>query len=81
MSGELEPWQKALAEREIFEDDRGIRSVLNLSLPKYFALGEAIRQYQKTHPNTLVRVTQKLSRSAGTGMLIVKWWQRGTKEP
>lgn len=60
--------------------DRGVREVAITDLAAHLAFGRVIREYQADHPDTLVRVTSRLS-SRGTGSLTVRWWQRGTEMP
>ena len=61
--------------------DRGVRTVQAVPLMAYIAFGAAAQQYQKDHPETLVRTTQSWNKRTGEGLLVIRWWPRGESEP
>ncbi len=62
---------------EAFAADRGIRVIDNAHSGSIVAFRWAIADYQASHPDTIVRVTQQLNRVTGISHLEVRWWPRG----
>ena len=62
---------------ELFEGDRGERTVYFNDLSLFVQFGAIVADYQAEHPDTLVATHAEFSRSRGTGWVRVNWWPRG----